>query len=201
MARPARIFGISPWILLGGGIPLLAAVGLAVGFTLGWLPGIRMFWAIDRAPTVRGVVESSGVRYSRQTGGGGQYIPTATFSYTVDGRPYTSYRLRAFTQRLSNEQDAIAIVEPFPAGAEVTVHHHPSDPSIAIIDPTPQWGTFTTFVALLLLLWFIPIAIPGTVAYIFIHDHIAARRRAAGKSRPDTGRPERRRPPRRPPGR
>jgi hypothetical protein len=56
------------------------------------------------------------------------------YRYSVDGRELESRRI-AFRVSGSSQSEAKAVVDRYPSGSAVTVHHSPDDPSLACLEP------------------------------------------------------------------
>jgi|AMWB02.1.fsa_nt_gi hypothetical protein len=61
------------------------------------------------------------------------YSPEVTYEYEVDGQTYTGNRL-GFGSGSFSEKKAKAKIAPYPAGAAVTVHYDPAEPSNAVLE-------------------------------------------------------------------
>lgn len=107
--------------------------------------------------SVQGSVVKTDVNtdYSRQKTSGATfntyvyYSVSVTYRYEVDGQRYSSSRYSfgegdAASWRFRERSDAEAeAASRFPAGAVVTVHYDPENPTEAVLKPGWNWGTLT----------------------------------------------------------
>jgi hypothetical protein len=85
-------------------------------------------------PTVAGTVASS--RVDKLDGSHWETI--VQYGYAVDGFRYSQANL-SFGSGVSGDQaKAQAWADRYPAGATVTVHYNPADPSVAVLEPGPS---------------------------------------------------------------
>ena len=132
--RSPRALAVAKWFIRGWGARAVAfGIGFAVFGALEW----------DRAsasvgwPTAEGTVVESRVHHTTRTNRGrtsNSYAPHVTYRYSVDGRELESRRI-AFRVSGSSQSEAKAVVDRYPAGSAVTVHHSPDDPSLACLEP------------------------------------------------------------------
>ena len=132
--RSPRALAVAKWFIRGWG-------ALAVAFGIGFAVFGALEW--DRAsasvgwPTAEGTVVESRVHHTTRTNRGrtsNSYAPHVTYRYSVDGRELESRRI-AFRVSGSSQSEAKAVVDRYPAGSAVTVHHSPDDPSLACLEP------------------------------------------------------------------
>ncbi len=81
-------------------------------------------------PTIGGTVISSEVQRSSR------YVPRIVYSYTVNGREFTSDKIRLtnFSQ-YKKKEDAARIAGAYPVDAKVTVYYNPVNAEEAILEP------------------------------------------------------------------
>ncbi|MCY1043759.1 DUF3592 domain-containing protein [Corallococcus sp. bb12-1] len=108
--------------LLGIGVALMFAGGRMVYRTT-----VSRSW-----PTVQGTVVESRVETLRARRSV-SFRPEVSYRYEVNGTPYTSDTF-AFDGHASGAlAEAQAVTRHYPAGAPVTLHYEPADPSVACI--------------------------------------------------------------------
>jgi hypothetical protein len=124
---------------------------------LGWfiVGSIGFYKAIASKnwPTTLGTVVSSEV--VRPSGKNTKYEAKVVFTYSVDGKEYTSKKLKATAARGTSDWSR-SMVSEFPAGTVVKVHYNPKKPNIALILPGLQkdnfWMTLLPLMVILLIL-------------------------------------------------
>lgn len=94
-----------------------------------------------------GVIQTAQMKY-HSSKGGGTYSASISYQYQVAGIRYTGTRL-AFGEMESSSAHARAILNRFPVGKKVPVHHAPDDPELAVFHwvsfgPGERIGTATT---------------------------------------------------------
>ena len=126
------------WILM------LALLG--VGVTMALVGGRRVYLAQASQgwPTVMGKVTGSRVQKTpldtspvHDLTGPARYIyfyrPVVSYTYSVDGTPYTSDTVSFERIGTGGEADAQAVSRQYPVGLPVTVHYDPDDPVVACL--------------------------------------------------------------------
>jgi len=127
------------WIAVIGGALFVAVPGGVVF----WM-GLRSLWhglACSRWPTVSGVVLQGGMTEDQAKAAGSKntytfYSSNLEFSYRVNGRDYTTGTVQ-FGRAIGSgdiSSEAVLLLR-YPAGAKVTVFHHPHDPALAAVRP------------------------------------------------------------------
>lgn len=93
-------------------------------------------------PTTQGLITSAHItqRTNSDSHKGGysgssryQYEVQVTYSYQVDGLPYTGKRLRIRPTTYSNEQHARRELADYPVGQQVKVHYDPAEPERSVL--------------------------------------------------------------------
>ena len=108
-----------------------------------WM-GLRSVWhglASSRWPAVSGIVLHAGMTESQAKEAGTKntlifYSARLAFRYQVNGQDYTTETVQ-FGRALGSgdsSREAILMLR-YPAGAQVTVFHHPHDPALATVKP------------------------------------------------------------------
>jgi len=111
------------------------------------LPGVYRASASKNWPTTQGVVTSSFAEPftafekedsedESETAQHAIYYPKIEYTYSVDGKSYTSDRLgyaRPFPKE--EKQEALEVLTPYPVGSDVAVHYRPSSPDFALLNP------------------------------------------------------------------
>ncbi|HET9622861.1 MAG TPA: DUF3592 domain-containing protein [Kofleriaceae bacterium] len=114
---------------------MVAIVILVIG-AAAIFAGASMWSASRKArgwPVAAGTITERAVGPSTTTGASrpGRYVePKVTYTYTVDGKPYTGHRI-ALTTNAYDEAQAKKIVDALPD--RVDVHYNPADPSDAVL--------------------------------------------------------------------
>jgi Protein of unknown function (DUF3592) len=91
------------------------------------MQNVKMAKASTNWPTAAGTVSASGIKkvmFRRQ--------PQIAYTYSVNGRPFTSQRVSFASGYKSNEVDPI--LARYPVGAAVTVAHDPQNPAEATLE-------------------------------------------------------------------
>ncbi|MFH2052469.1 MAG: DUF3592 domain-containing protein [bacterium] len=119
------------------GNPLILIIALFVfGLVLGGfgMNRYKMGKASEGWPTVTGTIISSRTQ-TRQTDGKNEYMPSLSYSYTVEGRNLVGSRITASEVYQKNRQSAEEIVRRYAVGTEVQVHYDPEAPERAVLEP------------------------------------------------------------------
>lgn len=137
LAADARLtFQLSAYMCLAafGALGAWTAVAAALAFDRGR--------ASHRWPRTDGVVVASSVleqtapNSSRfPSSGGFVYSPVVEYRYTVDGREYRGHQVRFGGVPAGSHGEAQRVVEAYPPGAAVAVHHHSRRPDLAVLEP------------------------------------------------------------------
>ena len=101
-------------------------------------------WPVTRGRIVRSEVEAkwqfaSATRGTRVR----TYQALVEYRYRVDGREYSSRRVRLGATVASDEAIAGAEVARFPVGADVEVHYDPREPDSAMLEPIVAFKPLT----------------------------------------------------------
>lgn len=99
----------------------------------GWL-GLRRATAAARWPSAKGRIESSSIRRSYASPARCYYAPVVSYRYAVADRAFDGHAFQSVGTAYSSQAEAQAIVDRYPAGAEVTVHYDPQRPWIGMLD-------------------------------------------------------------------
>jgi hypothetical protein len=67
------------------------------------------------------------------------YRPHVTYVYQVSGVRHQCDHVELYPEAHSSEAEARQVVERYPVGSTVTVHHDPDDPNTAALDPSVQY--------------------------------------------------------------
>lgn len=92
-------------------------------------------------PTTQGQITSSRIiQVSERVSPKGDYSSypakyevRLTYSYQVDGQPYSGKRLRIRSHAYSNEKHARRELADYPTGQQVTVHYNPEEPESSVL--------------------------------------------------------------------
>ena len=120
--------------------------------TFGFLALILFFISLKNSkptktwPNINGKVLESEVEKSR---GGGNASARILYEYTVDGKKYTSERIRAFGISKFHFAESPTLVEEFPAGKEVSVFYNPKDPSSAVLLHGPPKNIYVFIIGII----------------------------------------------------
>jgi hypothetical protein len=87
-----------------------------------------------RWPRCMGTIVESVVEADNHDSGGGACNPRVRFTYVAGGLSRES-RHFAFHTRIGSRAEAEAVIAKYPVGSAVTVHHHPSRPEQAVLEP------------------------------------------------------------------
>jgi hypothetical protein len=92
-------------------------------------------------PATNGTVEASSVQEVHWHRGGPGYLPTVSYTYEVDGKPFTSSRIwvHEFDGSLEWAQRTAA---RFPVGATVKVYYDAEDAELSLLLPEIPWNLF-----------------------------------------------------------
>jgi hypothetical protein len=82
--------------------------------------------------TAEGIITASGVI---RRGTRNPYRAAISYTYTVEGRTYRGQRRHYGAEGSYLPNGAAAIAASYPVGATVTVHHHPTRPGLAVLEP------------------------------------------------------------------
>jgi hypothetical protein len=129
-----RTRALSKWF-----VRIWGAAAIAFGAAFAIVGALDWDRAADSVgwPTVAGTVVSSRVEHSTTHRRGRtthSHSAHVSYRYAVAGRALESSRI-GFRMHGSTESEARAIVERYPGGASVTVHHSPDDPTVACLEP------------------------------------------------------------------
>ena len=117
-----RIF---PWpFVIAGALTLVFGVRnmLRAGASADW-------------PTAAGAVKVSSVEYHKSNEGGGTYHAEVMYEYMAGGTLRSGNRVAFGDYGSSNSSRARGIVNKYPVGRQVTVHHDPDDPDVSVLEP------------------------------------------------------------------
>ena len=178
--RSQRAIAVATWFIRVWGI-LVAAFG--IGFAvLGAIEWDRASASVGW-PTASGTVVESRVHHTTRTSRGrksNSWSPHVQYRYAVDGREMAAHRL-SFRVSSTSESDARAVVDRYPVGSAVNVHHSPDDPSLACLEPGAddwQWVPLAAGgVAVLLglgMAWILPGKIAARMREKAAAPHVAA---------------------------
>ena len=121
------------WLAIAAPLAVLAGLGVHLGRRARRAAAVRRA-AASWAETA-GTVLSTAIKVGR-VGQTRSEIPVVIYTYSVDGRPYQSYRLRAGddTGQIRVIGDASRTLERYPVGSNVTVYYDPEDPANAALE-------------------------------------------------------------------
>ncbi len=87
-------------------------------------------------PSVEGTVQSLAYRPIGMGRSGDGWHLTVDYTYSVEGRVYTSDRLRFAKGFAGLDEKKMAVArEQYAEGARITVYHHPRRPSLSVLIP------------------------------------------------------------------
>ena len=141
-ADPAEDAPLTAWdyccyLLLAYAFPLMLLVA-GVAFVSVGVWSIINCVAAQGWPTTAGRVRVSRVnvekRYTVRRGFHEVSDAAVSYAYMVGGGRYTCDRITYAALNRSGTADATAVAERYPAGAPVTVHYNPADPSDAVLE-------------------------------------------------------------------
>ncbi len=121
-------------------IALVLGIVLLLAAPLSAWPAYKAFTSASAStgwPTVTGRVTASEI-ITRGT----KQKPRVTYAYQVNGRPYTSSRIKFGDTTGNNPSAARRVTERYPAGTEVEVYYDPGLPGNAVLEPGAGGGTF-----------------------------------------------------------
>jgi hypothetical protein len=122
-------------IVSGSGLLLLS---LYFVYATSW-SAVRQRQAAGFLPVQATVLESSVVVGSASgTSGRRSHHPHVRYTFTVAGATYESTQIHFLGPAWSDREAVQAVVARYPAGAKVTAHHDPRNPSQAVLDTTPH---------------------------------------------------------------
>ena len=110
---------------------VISVAALVAGVTMISASRVARGW-----PVVTGKITERTVGPSTTSGASrpGRYFePRVTYSYTVDGKPYSGHRI-ALTTNAYDEDKARSVANELPESVEV--HYNPRDPSDAVLQPS-----------------------------------------------------------------
>ena len=127
------------YLLLGGGLVfLLLGLGLLSYFSLSiWTGYQSTSW-----PTVQGKILTR--ELTTTSGSALESLPRIEYSYEVGGETYQSDRIR-FGGFATDRNEGEEVLEKF-ASDDVLVYYSEVDPTQAVLEPGPRWGTHLAFV-------------------------------------------------------
>lgn len=136
---------------------IILVFGIFIMIFIAWLVigsiGFYKAVASKNWPTSAGTVISSEV--VRPSGKSTKFEAKVVFTYSVDGKAYTSEKLKA-TMARGTSSWAREVVESYPAGAKVEVYFNPKNPGTAVVLPGLQrdnyWMTLLPLFVLLLII-------------------------------------------------
>jgi hypothetical protein len=121
------------WLSIVAPLAVLAGLGVHLGRRARRTAAVReaaAAWA-----QTAGTVLSTTIRV-RRVGQSRSEIPVVIYSYSVDGHPYQSHRVRAGdeTGQIKVIGDASSMLDRYPVGSNVTVYYDPDDPANAALE-------------------------------------------------------------------
>lgn len=143
---------------------VLGLVFVVVSLVAGTYMGLLAHKQLRSAgwPSVQGVVTESRVATSTGSKGRTRYKPRITYTYQIDGKPYTSDR-DSFTTGFStnSRQEAQDFIDKHPVGSAVMVYSDPFDPAEALIRPglNPAHCAPLVFISIFLLVGLLVVSI------------------------------------------
>lgn len=127
-------FVLLMWVLVGSiGMFSTARETLAIQGSESW-------------PSVQGQVIDSMVQ-TRSSRKGTTYAPQITYTYAVNGTPYSGTRQQARNPVMSSQQEAQSYLQAYPVNAKIQVFYQPADPQNSVLKP----GLVTTDYLIMLL--------------------------------------------------
>jgi len=135
-SKGSKIFGI---LFLGFFFFICVGVG-AIAIYSGISDIIHTKASLDW-PHTDGTVTKSAFKKSKgssskgSSGGSVVWYADIEYEYTVDGQPYTHYRVSFGEYGSSDQSHAKAILDRYPVGKTVTVYHKPGEPNEAVLEP------------------------------------------------------------------
>jgi hypothetical protein len=124
---------VASWLAIAAPLAVLAGVGVHLGRRARRAAAVRR--AAAAWSQTAGTVLSTAIQV-RRLGQGRSEVPMVIYAYSVDGRPYQSYRVRAGddTGQIRVIGDASRTLERYPVGSNVTVYYDPDDPANAALE-------------------------------------------------------------------
>jgi hypothetical protein len=118
---------------------IFALVGGAIFFVFA-LPPLQYASSSKSWPTVQGVITRSDIDvWNRE--GKTHYQPDIAYTYSVDGKKYSSSKINAGEPPMDNNvNSAKKIQAKYPAGKEVTVWYDPGLPESSALEPGIKTG-------------------------------------------------------------
>jgi hypothetical protein len=114
---------------------------------------IQKVGASEDWPTVTGRVTDSSVEVQRNETGTGRkkkrstyYAPDVSYTYSVEGVPYSSNQIIYGATRYDDKSTAQAIAGQYPKGSDVTVYYDPESPDSAVLEPGIKSSSYTMLI-------------------------------------------------------
>ncbi len=148
--EPPRFKSVSQWIWA-----ITAIVGVGLLFS-GALRAQRML-ACSSWPTVEGAIITSEMKRGFIREGSLKYNYRIVYRYSVDGTAYENDRI-SFSGSVRANNQGQSIFRTYPKAKKVTVHHHPTDPDLSVLETARAWSGFKM---LLLGILLAPLAVAG----------------------------------------
>ncbi|MEE4214464.1 MAG: DUF3592 domain-containing protein, partial [Bacteroidales bacterium] len=118
---------------------IFALVGGAIFFVFA-LPPLQYASSSKSWPTVQGVITRSDIDVWTRDGKT-HYQPDIAYTYSVDGKKYSSSKINAGEQAMDNNvNSAKKIQTKYPAGKEVTIWYDPGLPASSALEPGIKTG-------------------------------------------------------------
>jgi len=137
-------------VKVAGLILFLIGGALTYFFVTSW--GIRMYQSSSWAPLTCRVISSSVGYHAGDSDSGPTYSIDISYSYTVEGKEYTSDSYRVVDSASSGESSKQEVVDQYTPGHEFTCYVNPNDPKDAVIRPGFHLLALVGLLPLLLLL-------------------------------------------------
>lgn len=159
---PAEIYEHRAWAGKHGVDLVLAALmcGGAISLALG-LKWLRSYFRSRSFPSTTGRLLKANIAYASGGEGGGGYVPTVQYDYTVNGALYESSQLTSVSfQVLKSRTEAQSFVDRLRAEPSVTVYYDPQAPWVGFLQHSSIWSVFLpalmglAFVGISLVGWF-----------------------------------------------
>ncbi|MBN1388385.1 MAG: DUF3592 domain-containing protein [Bacteroidales bacterium] len=118
---------------------IFALVGGAIFFVFA-LPPLQYASSSKSWPTVQGVITRSDIDVWNRDGKT-HYQPDIAYTYSVDGKKYSSSKINAGEQAMDNNvNSAKKIQAKYPVGKEVTIWYDPGLPASSALEPGIKTG-------------------------------------------------------------
>jgi hypothetical protein len=118
---------------------VFALIGGAIFFLFAW-PPLQYANTSKSWPTVPGTITRSEVKVWKRDGNT-HYEPDIAYSYTVEGKKYTSSRITVGDGSLDNNvSKAKRLQAEYPVDKEVNVYYDPDLPESAVLQPGTKSG-------------------------------------------------------------